>query len=140
MSKLTLYFGCPLAGLPFTHRTKMIALRDTLKNHFEVLEFCPAETPPKEIYTHDIHHCVATADFMVAVCDKPSTGLGWEMTTMVEKHGKPVLALSADISKVSSLVQGVTNTCFELRSYSEVHDILALALEFAKKRFPEKMQ
>lgn len=136
--KLKLYFSCALTGLSRAHRARMVGLREILKDHFEVLEFCPAETSPEEIYTHDIHYCVATADLMVSICDMPSIGLGWEMSAMLEVHGKPVLALARDVLKVSPLVRGVTNPCFEIQSYTDAQDILALTLEFAQRRFPKK--
>lgn len=133
--KKKLYFGCALAGLPAEHRSAMITIREGLKDHFEVLEFCPAGTDPREIYEHDINNCVASADLMVAMCDKPSLGLGYEMSTMVEKHHKPLLILAHNDSQVSSLILGISNSKCEFRRYSDTSEILSLILDFEKRYF-----
>lgn len=131
----TLYFGCALHGLPDEHRQEMVKLRESFKDHFFVLEFCPADTPPREIYSKDIHESVAKADLMVAICDKPSLGLGYEMGVRVEKYGLPLLCLAHEDSPVSGLIRGVHHPRFEFKRYRSTEEILKLVLEFENRMF-----
>ncbi len=139
MSKRKLYFSCALSGLPQEHRARMIALRDSLKDHFDVLEFCdPKQSSNKEIYNHDIHYCVATADLMLAVVDERGTGLGFEMGVMVEKHGKPVLAVAHLTAVVSPFVLGIDHPRYRFAPYASTTSILRLLLDFERDMFPEE--
>jgi len=69
MGKRKLYFSCALTGLSNDHREVMITFRNTLTQYFEIFEFCPPETSPREIYRHDIHTCVAKCGLMLAICN-----------------------------------------------------------------------
>ena len=135
MAKRKLYFGCALFGLPEEHRKEMIALRESLREHFEILEFCPADTPPREIYSQDIHVSVAKADIMLAMCDKPSLGLGYEMAARIEKESRLLLALAHEDSPVSSLIRGVDHPKFEFKRYGDLKEVRGLLLDFEKKHF-----
>lgn len=135
MNKRRLYFSCALSGLPEDHRQAMIEVRSTLQPHFEVMEFCDASTPPAEIFHHDINVCVAGCDLVVAMCDYPSVGLGYEMGTALELHGKPVLALAAIDARVSSLVLGIPHKNFSFRRYSDISNVRDMVLAFEKEIF-----
>ncbi|MDB5254576.1 MAG: hypothetical protein JWL80_642 [Parcubacteria group bacterium] len=139
MDKLKLYFSCALTGLPPEHREAMVVIRENLKEYFDVLEFCSADTPVKKIYEHDIHNCVKTADLLVSLCDNPSLGLGYEMGVAVEVYRKPVLALAQTDSNVSGLIRGITQENFELQRYEHTKEILPLLLDFAKRKFPGRV-
>lgn len=128
----TLYFGCALHGYPEEHRQAMIQIRESLQGHFRILEFCSADTPPSEIYHQDIHESVAKADLMLAMCDKTSLGLGYEMGARIETYRKPLLALAHEESPVSSLIRGVTHPAFEFKRYNSVDEVLPLLIEFEK--------
>ena len=113
----------------------MIALRQTLARHFEILEFCDADVPPNQIFEHDIDYCVRVADFILAIADFPSTGLGYEVGTMVEKYGKPVLAVAHRNSAVSGIVTGNTRPNFEFLRYDDVSEVQSMMIEFSKQEF-----
>jgi hypothetical protein len=137
MDKKKLYFTCALSGLPWEHREEMIALRDSLADEFEILEFCdPREMTPQEIFEFDIDHCVANADIILAICDKPSLGAGYEIGTMAEKWGKPVFAVAhRDNTTLSSLITGNTRPNFEFARYDDVSEIKGMLVEFSKREF-----
>jgi hypothetical protein len=113
-SKKKLYIGCAINNLPDDKKDeflKMIAgLKKKLSKKFKILDFMGAlkkDASPEETYWRDIHECVGTADIMVAICDYPSTGLGYEMAVAIEQRGIPVLALAQYSSKVSNLIPGI---------------------------------
>lgn len=137
MDKKKLYFTCALSGLPWGHREEMIALRDSLGDEFEILEFCdPRQMTPQQIFEFDIDYCVANADIILAICDKPSLGAGYEISTMVERWGKSVLAVAhRDNENVSALITGNTRPNFEFARYDEVSQIKGMLVEFSKREF-----
>ena len=139
MKKHRLYFGCALSGLPREHRERMIALRESLRDHFEILEFCdPLEVSDRDIYRHDIHTCIATADLMVAIVDQRGTGLGYEMGTMIEKRGGPVIALAHHDSEVSPFIRGIDSPKYELRRYSSLDEVRDMVLDFERRMFQDQ--
>lgn len=141
MPRLRLYFTCALAGLSADYRASMVAFRETLKERFEVLEFCDANVVGEEaLYQHDIHVCVATADVMLAVVDERATGLGYELGTMIEKHGKPVLAVAQHGSLVSPLIRGITHPAFRFVRYSSLAEVHSELLCFARDYFPDRVE
>src|ERR1700679_3262391 len=104
-----LYVGCGISTLPpaeaesFLKRVSVV--KDKLREHFVVLDFLgTGVATPEEVYARDIFECVGTADGMLAICDYPSTGLGFEMCAALYKYDIPVLAMSAYTSKVSRLI------------------------------------
>jgi len=130
-----LYVSCSLTGRPDQYRADMIALRQTLARHFEILEFCDADVPPNQIFEHDIDYCVRVADFILAIADFPSTGLGYEVGTMVEKYGKPVLAVAHRDSVVSVIVTGITRQNFQFLRYDDISEIQSMMIEFSTRKF-----
>lgn len=139
MPKRKLYFSCALSGLPIEHRQRMVALRDSLKVHFDVLEFCdPKDVTARDIYRYDIHHCVAIADLMLAVVDERGTGLGYEMGVMIEKHDRPVLAVAHQDSLVSPFILGVDHRDFKLVRYNNLEEVPSILLDFEREIFVEK--
>ena len=107
-----LYVGCAINNLPEDKKQEFLAMIDGLKNqlrkHFEVLDFLgTASSSLENIYTRDIIECVGQADLMVAICDHPSTGLGYEMATAIEVRKIPVLAMAHYQSNVSRLILGI---------------------------------
>ena len=135
MRKRRLYFSCALTGLPPEHRERMIALRESLAEYFEILRFCSPDEPPEDIYHHDIHVCVETCDLLLAICNEPSTGLGWELSTSVEKLGKPTLAVAHVNARVTPIVMGAKYPHYEFSRYFSASDILAMVLDFEKRQF-----
>ncbi len=128
-----LYIGCALINLPSDKRDVLLRnisdLKIKLANSFEVLEFLwvkvsdPSKTTPKDVYETDIINCVGNADCMLAICDYPSLGLGYEMATAIEKHGIPVLAVAHKDSFVSKLIIGINHKDFEFYLYDSFDDV-----------------
>ena len=125
-----LYVGCAISGLPQAEKEKFLGmiteLKDTLRGHFEVLDFLTATNTngtPTEIYIRDIVECVEHADYMLAICDYPSTGLGYEMATAIEKRGIPVLAMAHRTSNVSKLIIGITAKNFHFIQYDSIDEV-----------------
>lgn len=136
MPKRKLYFTCALSGLSKEHREGMMALRDSLSDRFEILEFCdPKQVTEQEMYRYDIHHCVAEADLMLAMVGKRAIGLGYEMGTMIEKHGRPVLALAHSRALVSPFVRGIDHPKFEFKRYQRLVSVKPLLIEFEERIF-----
>jgi hypothetical protein len=134
--KKKLYVGCALTYLPKGAESfpDMVAeLRKELGKNFEVMEFWNAIHPsagtPLDVYTHDIKNSVMKADCMLAICDHPSLGLGYELATAVEKQGIPVLAMAHKDARVSRLILGINHPNFTFAYYSSVQDIIAKARE-----------
>ncbi len=127
--KKKLYIGCALMNLPEDKRSVLLKniseLKAKLKTSFEVLEFLwgPGNNTPKDVYQNDIINCVGNADCMLAICDYPSLGLGYEMATAVEKHGIPVLAVAHKDSLVSKLIIGIDHKGFEFYRYNSFNDV-----------------
>ncbi|MCC6198694.1 hypothetical protein IT401_00540 [Candidatus Nomurabacteria bacterium] len=94
MEKLKVYVGCGLTHAPQEYRLMIASFKERLakESWLQVLEFVtPNSVLPKpdahHIYLNDIHECVGTADAMIGDLTYPSTGLGWELGTAIEKRG-----------------------------------------------------
>ncbi len=133
-NKKRLYVGCAINNLAPDERKRFLGqisdLKDELREHFEVLDFVgDAEATSETIYKHDIHDCVGTADCMLAVCNHPSTGLGYEMGTAIEKYDIPVLAVAHTNSSVTRLIQGIMGKKFRFERYKEWSEIAPMAIK-----------
>ena len=136
MNKRRLYFGCAISGLPREHYEEMVGFRSGLAGHFMVQDFCdPQLYTDAEVYHNDIHHAVRHAKLMLAFCDERSTGLGYELGTMIERHGKPVLALAREGVRVSKLIAGISHPRFEFCRYTSLDEVLPLLLDFERRHF-----
>ncbi len=136
--KKKLYIGCALTKLPLDKETdflQMIAkIKIGLKETFEIVEFLGVtglanDASPLEVYDWDIKQCVLKADCMLAICDYPSLGLGYEIATAVEKQGIPVLAMAYKDTLVSKLIRGVDHKNFQFHYYDSTEDIIEKTLE-----------
>lgn len=132
-----LYIGCALTNLPLEKKEvflKMISeVKKELSKHFEVMEFLgitdASMAEPKKVYDFDIKNNVMNADFLLAICDYPSLGLGYEIATAVEKRGIPVLAIAHTDSIVTNLIRGVDHKNFNFARYNSGEDIIKKTLE-----------
>jgi len=133
--KIKLYVGCALGGLSGPEKNdfleKVVKLKNNLKERgFDVLEFLGlGEQTPQEVYDHDIKGCVATCDAMLAICDHPSTGMGYEMATVIEKRGLSVLAVAHKDSFVSKVVRGISKPNFRFERYTDFEKEIPLLVE-----------
>jgi hypothetical protein len=135
---LKLYFGCALIGATDDFREQTMSLREKLRAHFSVLDFVSlGKGTNLDVYKNDIHQQVATCHLMVAICDHTSTGLGYEMATMVEKYGKPVLAVAYQYSVVSRLILGIDAPFFKFARYNNLDDVVGLLIRFSERHFPK---
>jgi hypothetical protein len=129
MKKIKLYVGCALNNAPKEFIDGVLSLRKELTKDpvYEVLEFLgPGE--PQAVYDTDIKACVMRADAMLAVCDVPSLGLGYEMGVLVTKQGKPLFAVAHTTSNVSNLVQGINEDAisFAFERYESLSSVPAM--------------
>ena len=117
MKKVKVYVGCGLTHAPQEYKDEIDAFKDELKKveWIEVLDFLgklKPESPseknrPLNVYTHDIHNCVGTCQVIIADLSYPSTGLGYELATSVEKHGVRAIMCAGELFRVSDLLMGV---------------------------------
>ena len=132
-----LYIGCALTHLPKEKKVAFLQMIKNLKKElgktFEILEFLGggdvSSASPLEVYTHDIKNSVMKADCMLAICDHPSLGLGYEIATAVEKQGIPVLAVAHNDFFISRLIRGVDHKNFTFFHYNSEEEIVAKAIE-----------
>lgn len=141
--KKKLYVGCALSNLPSGKKDifleMIMEIKKKLKDSFEVIEFLgindlsgPKPFSPKEIYDWDIKNCVMKMDCMLAICDYPTLGLGYEMAIAVEKRGIPVLAMAHKGSQVTRLIRGIDHKNFQFHYYNSVDEIIQKTLEILK--------
>lgn len=138
-----LYIGCALTNLPADKKDKFLEMikdiKKELSKSFEILEFLGIDDigttkpyTPREIYDYDIRKCVMKADYMLAICDYPSLGTGYEMGVAVEKRGMPVLAVAHKDAIVGRLIKGIDHKNFNFLYYNSIDEIIKKTLETFK--------
>ena len=129
------YVGCALTGAPkeFVDAVEIFKCRLREAGH-EVADFVGVVNGTAfDVYETDIHKCVAECEFMIAICDLPSIGLGWELAVAVEKLRKPTLALAHQDTAVSRLPIGADcgrNLNYHFLRYNNVEHMLQLTQLF----------
>jgi hypothetical protein len=134
-SKVKVYVGCSLTHAPEEFRNNVEELKNKLKEVCQVLLFkgLSDDHIPHDVYVHDIVNCVHECDILVAICDYPSIGLGWEMSVQAEKRGKPVLAVAHKDSKISMLILDPQLPGYEFRRYDNLcNDVFNMVVERIK--------
>ena|SRR3990167_9018367 len=140
--KKKLYIGCALTKLPSDREESFLQMlaeiKEGLKENFQIVEFLGVtglapDASPVEVYVHDIKNSVLKVDCMLAICDYPSLGLGYELGAAVEKGGIPVLAMAEKGTLVSKLIRGIDHRNFQFHYYDSVDDIIAKTLEILTK-------
>jgi hypothetical protein len=137
--KKKLYIGCALTNLPADKRGVLLEMisdiKKELSKHFEILVFkgvsdLGSDHPlsAKEIYDFDIKECVLKANYMLAIVDYPSLGLGYEIATAVEKMGIPVLAVAQKDSVVTRVIVGIDHPNFQFFYYNSAQEIIEKTL------------
>lgn len=107
MKTLKVYVGCGLTHASEEFKAKVEEFKEKLRSipDVEVLCFLGLKDSTNfGVYMHDIHNCVYQCDLLIAICDEPSIGLGYEMATQIEARKKPCLALGHSDSKITRLV------------------------------------
>ncbi len=117
MTIVKLYVGCGLTYAPQEYKDQIASFKNKLRSieWIEVLDFWNANSASNgkqpdshEIYCTDIHECVGNAHAMIGELSYPSTGLGWELATSIEKHGIRVLMCAHKDALVSHLPIGAS--------------------------------
>jgi len=105
--KVQLYVGCALTDAPEAFKAQVEEFKHTLRAEgYEVFDFVGlVNGTAVDVYNWDIRHCVKNCKALIAICDFPSIGLGYEMNEAINLK-KPVLALAHTDSKVTRLVHG----------------------------------
>ena len=101
-----LYVGCGLTYAPDHFKEQVKDTKEALRADWDVLEFLGLDDgTPADVYRTDILENVHRCDAFIGICDEPSTGLGWELSTAATL-GKPMLATVHRRSKLTRLVMG----------------------------------
>lgn len=127
-----LYVGCGLTFAPESFKDEVERTKDALRADWEVMEFLGLTAgTAADVYRQDIIVNVGTCDAFIGICDEPSTGLGWELSTAVRKW-KPTLATAQVGTKITRLVEGAPsfNPTMTLMTYENMsEDIPRMAAE-----------
>ena len=128
--KLKIYVGCSLTYATKEFMEDVANLKAKLLKKYEIMEFIGLVAGTStDVYRWDIHECVGKCDLLVAICDSPSIGLGYELGVAVEKHGKPVLAVAHEDSKVTRLVLGIDHPNFTFKRFNVLDEVLGFIEE-----------
>jgi len=138
--KKKLYIGCALTNVPEDKKEsffqEIFEIKKRLSEYFEILEFVgvgdllnPNPKTPQEVYEMDMLDRLMKADYFLAICDHPGTGLGYEMGVATEKRGIPVVAMSRKESKVSRSIVGVMQPNYHYSYYEKVDDVVDAVLK-----------
>lgn len=92
---------------------------------------------PAHVYYHDIHVCVAQADIFIADLSYPSTGLGWELATSIEKRSILTIMCAKEKKKVSHLPMGAVDHNDHVSFYGYKSSIKKELLSILKERILE---
>lgn len=113
MKKINVYVGCGLTHAPRRYKQQIASFKDKLREipWIIVLDFVTTNSlkqipDPLLIYTNDIHDCVGVAHVIIGEVSYPSTGLGWELGTSVEKHSIRTIMCVKRKSLLSNLPKG----------------------------------
>lgn len=127
---MKLYVGCALTHAPEEFQFKVEELKRLLAARCEVLEFLgTVKGTPRDVYRQDIQEHTSTCDMLLAICDYPAIGLGYELAYAVEKRGIPVLAVAHKDAKVSRLVLGIDRLGYTFARYQDLCRDVPLLLD-----------
>ncbi len=130
-----IYVGCALTHASDDFKKKVEELKERFRGvpMVSVLDFMGViGGTAREVYVHDIINCVGQCDIMVAICDHPSTGLGWKMATQVGR-GKPLLAFGHLNSKITHLILDPGLPNYRFYRYQTFEEILRIVEEMVKE-------
>jgi|SRR5690606_4400836 len=133
--KPTIYVAAALSHAPQEYRDGIIAFRNRLRAHVEVLDFLGLEAPSaQEAFEWDIK-CVKDCDVLVADVTHPSIGVGVEFGVAYSLR-KPIITLAAKDATPSRFVFGyVNNRHFSFR-YANSDEAVDFVLATLKKLYP----
>lgn len=134
---IKIYVGCGLTHASEDFKQKVAELKNKLKTipKVQVLDFLGmVEGTPRDVYNHDIDNCVRKCDIMVAICDEPSTGLGFEMATQISR-GKRLLAFGHRDSKITRLILDPGLPHYSFYRYETFEDIYRIVDMMIKAKY-----
>jgi hypothetical protein len=123
------YVGCSLTHAPEQFKAEVMELVKKLETICIVLRFKGLSDAniPYDIYVQDINRCVRKCDLLVAVCDYPSIGLGYEIATQGEARKKLTLAVAHRSAKISKLILDPRTPGYEFKRYDNfVEDVFEM--------------
>ncbi len=131
--RTSLYIGCALQGAPVDFLTQIDSLKALLRDHFTLIEFVGLSPTANahQVYMTDIA-CAQRAEIMLALCDRPSTGLGMEIMERI-RLGKPVVVAYRAGAAISRMVLGAVDAHEHVSSivYQSERDIVTALLPYA---------
>lgn len=138
MKQTKLYVGCSLTHAPEEFKELVEAFKDALRAEgYEVFNFVGlVNGTPRDVYEQDICEFVRKADALIAICDHPSLGLGWETGEAV-RLGKPVLAVAHTDNHVTRLIVGAAEVEPNF-SFERYEDMTEDVVPLVKKLIPVK--
>jgi nucleoside 2-deoxyribosyltransferase len=118
-----IYVGCSLTHATQEFRDSIEYLKTHIGEKYHLLSFLGfGAGTAKEIFDYDVD-CVNKADFMVADCTYPSTGLGMELGIAYTRK-IPVLLIARTDANVALMVQGLPNRYKDIVRYENILDIV----------------
>jgi len=139
MSKAkTLYVGCSITHSPKEALAQVNKFKSDLSDMgYKINDFfdLSVDVTPAEVYRHDIERCIRTSDGFIAICDHPSTGLGFELGEAANLN-KPVLLLVHKDTHLTRLIIGAAEVLpnFELVRYDSFDEgVMAIAEKWLAK-------
>ncbi len=118
---MKLYVGCALTQAPEGFLFDVQELKKRLAREYEVLEFLGTVAgTAQDVYRQDIKEHATNCDLLLAICDYPAMGVGYEMSYVIEKRGTPTLAVAHENAQVSRLVLGIDNPCYTFARYRDM--------------------
>lgn len=115
MKKIRVYIGCALTHAPESYKKDIQLFKKEFKKHtgIRILNFLGPKkkgeskrSHARRVYKKDIKNCVGTCHVMIGELSLPSTGLGYELATLIEKHGLRTMMCARRGTKVSNLPYG----------------------------------
>jgi len=137
MKKKVVYVACSLTYAGKRFKAQVEALKKKLEDNgiCVVLKFIGLSDKniPHDVYVRDIKWCVRKCDLLVAICDYPSIGLGYEMGTQGEARKKPTLAVAKSGRLVTKLILDTRTPGYEFKRYvnlvDDVYDMVVAKLQ-----------
>lgn len=129
---LSVYVACSLTYAPEPFKAAIEAFKRKLGSICTVLCFNACDQGNHHaIYLHDIHHCVRTANLVLAFCDHPATALGYEIGTRLEAFRKPALLVAQKEALVTHMLLDMRHesALCELRRYDHMDEVLEMTRE-----------
>lgn len=136
---ISVYVGCSLTHASPEFRDSVEELKRRLSKVCRVLSFkgLSNENLPYDVYVHDILGCVDGCDLLLAICDYPSTGLGYELAVQAERKRGPVLAVAQRDALVTKLILDPHLPGYEFARYDNfLEDVFNLVIAKIEKMLP----